>query len=414
MKILFLLLALLPGAARAGLDESARALAAAVAEKPAGLTALLDADFFRQLSLERASGLLADLYRDNGAVTAVKTVRAESPNMGHFIFETEKGFDIPAAVALNPENGRVSGFYFGQPYRHNPTLKLVREKLDGLPGKKAFLARRLGRNGADLEACDPGSALAVGSVFKLYVLGAMLQEGMSWKKIVTLEDGDRSLPSGRLQDWPAGAPFTAYTLAAMMVSESDNTAADMLISALGRRALEADLRKLGHSSPERLKPFLRTSELFRLKSDSEASLKYLNLPAEERYLFLAGLASRPLAAAELKQSPFGAAAIEWTASPADLCRLMEYFSRAGSSEALDIMAMNPGLNAPEGFTYAGYKGGSEPGVLAMTWLLRDKDGAWYCVAGAWNDDVKELDQPAFFGLMQTALNALAPSAGKAE
>lgn len=407
---LCLLAAALPAcAADEKLDAAAHSLAAAISQKPAGLTGLLDADFFRQVSLEKAGSILADTWKAYGGVVAVRAVRSESPLMGHYVFETDKGYDLPAAVALSPESGRVSGFFFGQAARHNPTLKSVADRLGALPGAKAFLVRRLGGDGASLEDYHGSDTLAVGSAFKLYVLGAVIKERRPWKKIINLDDGDRSLPTGRLQDWPAGAPFTAYTLAGLMIADSDNTAADMLISALGRRNIEDDLKAMGHSDPARLKPFLRTSELFRLKSDSEATLKYINLPLDERYVFLSSLSSRPLSAAAVKQSPFGVARVEWPASPADLCRVMDYIRRNGGGEAMDILAINPGLTVPEGFRYAGYKGGAEPGVLSMTWLLQDKKDNWYCVSGAWNDEVNDLDQQAFFELMQTALNALAPA-----
>jgi len=192
-----------------------------------------------------------------------------------------------------------------------------------------------------------------------------------------------------------------------MISESDNTASDALISALGRRTIEADLAALGHSDPGRLKPFLKTSDMFRLKSGTAAALEYLNLEGEEKYVYLSSLSKTPLSLEGFTKSPFGVDKIEWFASPADLCRLMAYFVQKNDAKALEILALNPGLNiSRENLVYAGYKGGSEPGVLSMTWLLRNKKSDWFCLSASWNNEKDNLAQSEFTGLMQTALNAL--------
>jgi beta-lactamase class A len=93
-----------------------------------------------------------------------------------------------------------------------------------------------------------------------------------WADTTTLIETGRSLPAGLLQDWPLGSPITLHTLAAMMISRSDNTAADHLMLTLGRDALEGQLKKLPVFEPERNRPFLRTSELFKIKLIAPESL----------------------------------------------------------------------------------------------------------------------------------------------
>ena len=88
MKNLILSLCLLAAAVPAGaadekLDAAAHGIASAISQKPAGLTGLLDADFFRQVSLEKAGSILADTWKAYGGVVAVRAVRSESPLMGH-------------------------------------------------------------------------------------------------------------------------------------------------------------------------------------------------------------------------------------------------------------------------------------------------------------------------------------------
>ncbi len=387
-------------------DKAVNELSARIAEKPAGLAEIFDRSFFNYISLEQLSGILAAVYKADGRVIAW---RAEGG--GHFILETDRGYEIPAALAVDPGSGRIKSLFFKTAYKKDFTLKDTKAALAALPGRAGLLAARLGEKGGSIEALNADDYFAVASGFKLYVLGAMLEEGVPWKKILTLKEEDKSLPTGRLQNWPDGSPLTAHTLAALMISESDNTAADALIGALGRKTIEADLAALGHSNPSLLKPFLRTSEMFRLKADSGASLKYLNLGAGEKYDFLASLLPGLPDAGALRQSPFGLDSLEWRASPADLCRLMAFILKKDDRRALDILALNPGLNIPRGgFLYAGYKGGSEPGVLSMTWLLKTRKNGWFCLAAAWNDDKEKIDEGKFFEIMQGALNAL----GKAE
>lgn len=389
----------------AALEKAVKELSARIVEKPAGVAAIFDRSFFNYVSIDQLTGILASVYKADGRVVSW---RAEGG--GHYILETDRGYEIPAALAVDSVSGRIKSLFFKTAYKKDVTLKDTKAALAALPGRTGLLAARLGEGGGPIESLNPDQYFAVASAFKLYVLGALLEEGVSWKKIIALKEEDKSLPTGRLQDWPDGSPLTAHTLAAMMISESDNTAADTLISALGRKTIESDLAALGHSNPALLKPFLRTSEMFKLKTDSGASLKYLSLDAAGKYDFLAALPAGLPAVEDLKQSPFGVDSIEWRASPADLCRVLGRILKEDDRKALDILAMNRGLKIPDGFLYAGYKGGSEPGVLAMTWLLKTPKSGWLCLAAAWNNEKEKVEEARFFEIMQGALNAL----GKAE
>lgn len=408
MKIFpaLLLLALAAAPAAAGPGEAAAAAARRVAAAPGDLPGLFDAGFFKQISLEALTGVFAGLHRDYGAVERVVLVSSAAAS-GHYYFDTSGGWRVPAALAVNAE-GKIVSLFFRPAWRRDATLRAAREGLEALPGRKGFLVRRLGEGAEDLEALAKDDHFAVGSAFKLYVLGAMVKAGVPWDRVYRLREEDKSLPSGRLQGWPDGSPLTAHTLAALMISESDNTASDTLISALGRRRIEEALNALGDPDPAGLKPFLKTSEMFRLKSDTAAALKYMSLPAQEKYAFLDRL-DGPLPPVEkVPRSPFGVDKIEWLASPADMCRLADWLEREGGERALELLALNTGLPLPEGeFLYAGYKGGSEAGVLSTTWLLKTNRSRWYCVSASWNDERDALDDKRFFALLRSALAALA-------
>jgi len=86
---------------------------------------------------------------------------------------------------------------------------------------------------------------------------------------------------------------------------------------------------------------------------------------------------------------------------------MDYFYKKDDKAALDILAVNPGLDIPRNkFLYAGYKGGSGPGVLNLTWLLKTSGSDWYCLTGSWNNEKDKLEEKKFFELMQAAVNAI--------
>ena len=55
------------------------------------------------------------------------------------------------------------------------------------------------------------------------------------------------------------------------------------------------------------------------------------------------------------------------------------------------------------------KGGGEPGVLDMTWLLGRKDGAWFAVSASWNDETQTVDTTELATLLQGLIGQLATS-----
>lgn len=230
--------------------------------------------------------------------------------------------------------------------------------------------------------------MPLGSVFKLYVLGAVVDavEGgtLTWDAPVTIRDELDSLPSGTTQDEPAGTQLPVRELATRMISVSDNTATDHLIDLVGRDAVEAALAAYGHATPAATLPFVTTRELFVLKfPPGDLLARYVEASIEERRTILVEeVATAPLPdpAAVATTTPVAIDEAEWFASPLDICRALARLSR--SSDALEILAVNPGVPAPAGrWTYLGFKGGSEPGVLAVAWLVEDAAGRRFALAG---------------------------------
>jgi hypothetical protein len=262
--------------------------------------------------------------------------------------------------------------------------------------------------------------MAIGSSFKLYILSELVRatnaRERKWSDVVALEEKTKSLPSGILQSWPAGAPLTLHTLATLMISISDNTASDQLLATIGRERVEQMLRATGHAKPELNMPFLSTLEMFKIKGEptAKAPNAYLALDVKGRRAFL----SETIAQVKREDTkPFqdGKPAyvdkIEWFASAGDLCRLMNWLRRETERDvtARRILSINPGsgLMIPrEKWQYVGYKGGSEPGVLNMTYLLQSKAGNWYAFSVSWNNSQAVLENEKVFGLAQRLLQLI--------
>lgn len=84
--------------------------------------------------------------------------------------------------------------------------------------------------------------------------------------------------------------------------------------------------------------------------------------------------------------------LEWFASARDLCHAMNYLRLSTEAEPMlkgrEILSINPGISRSlaNEFAYVGYKGGSEPGVENLTYMLRGKNDTWWAFAVNWNSD----------------------------
>jgi len=308
-------------------------------------------------------------------------------------------FRVPVLVALDAR-GRFSGLLF-QVQRAEPVEAPVpgrlAEQLAGLPGTVSALARL---DGKVLLELLPGERLAVGSTFKLVVLAALRDEvnagRRSWSEVVTLRDEWRSLPSGRLQEWPAGSPLTLHTLAALMISESDNTAADALIAILGRELIE-------RKAPVQSRPLLTTREAFLLKDPRNAAelSRYRAGDEAARRAILGEIAGRPLPGADLFAAGRPVAIdVEWFFTARELCALAE------EVYDLELTGINPGITDRSAWRSVAFKGGSEPGVLNLTTRVQREDGRAGCVAITWVEPGGAIDQTRLVALYQEVLGLL--------
>ncbi|QAY79589.1 serine hydrolase [Sphingosinicella sp. BN140058] len=312
---------------------------------------------------------------------------------------------------------RIAGLLFDPVKPRADSMAAVLADMEALPGSVSFEVAKLGEGAPErLFAHQPDRPLAIGSAFKLFVLAETSRQVQSgtrrWSDVVTLDR--QSLPSGLLQDWPRAAPLTLHSLAALMISVSDNSAADTLIHRLGRERIEALLPVLGVAAAERNRPFLSTHEAFALKFGADRALlaAYRSGDQGSRRALLPRLSAVPPSSLDPASGGGVPAAIdeaEWFASARDLVRTMDWLRRHGGDDALRILAIAPGTDSTtaQRFAYLGYKGGSEAGVLNMTYLARRTDGAWIAASASWNNPTAPVQTERLATLMMRTLNLAA-------
>lgn len=383
---------------------------------PHGAADLFTPEFLAQVPPAKLEGLLQQLYQQLGGVTAIDLQQQPAPDSGVFTFHFEKGYTAPVTLTIEAgkSNHYVAGLFIGPPQKSQDRMADVLAAMKALPGQVSFAAEELSAAAAPrmVAEAQPDQELAIGSAFKLYVLGtldAQIAAGKRrWDQVIPLSL--RSLRSGQLQSWPLGAPVTLQTLASMMISISDNTAADQLLHTLGPPQVEAMQKPMGHAHPERNQPFLTTAEMFQLKyGDPARRAAYLAGDAAARRAILARLPESVDEAAltSFTTAPRDVDTLEWFASARDLCAALAWFQPAAHATARAVLAINPGLpSLTSHWDYVGYKGGSEPGVVSGNFLLRSSKGRWFTVSGIWNNPGAAVNENQWFGLLARAIALL--------
>jgi beta-lactamase class A len=350
-------------------------------------------DFLQAVPIAQMEAIITQLKQELGAWES--TV----PEAEGFTLKFKQG-TVSAQIALTPD-GKISGVFFSPPRQKIASLTSAIEQFKALSGKVSVLVME----GKTVRASlNPTTALGVGSAFKLAVLDVLQSQiaakKLTWQTIVPLQARFKSLPSGKLQTWPDGTALTVQSLAALMISESDNTATDHLIQFVGRENIEA-------TTPQN-QPFLMTREIFQLKAKGNKALleRYRKGNLAQKRIILAELAKLPLPnVAEFEGVQPNALDVEWFFTPAQLCdRIDRVFN-------LPLMGINPGIAQPQDWQKVAFKGGSEPGVLNLTTGLQAKNGQRYCVVATWNSD-RPVDEAKFAGLYAGLIDFLKPAPPK--
>jgi len=266
------------------------------------------------------------------------------------------------------------------------------------PQVRMLVAQVSGSTCRPVQAINAGTPAPLGSAFKLYVLDALARAvasgKVSWNQQLTITSQLKSLPSGQLQNDPDGTRVTVRQAAADMISQSDNTAANLLLALVGRPAVEAAAASSGMADPGLDVPFLNTRELFVLKLIDWPRLadRYLaQTPAGRQAMLTAAIdpvAYSTLTAANAAAwtAPRDIDSLEWFASPADICHVYASLAALASQPALapvaSVLEINNGgmdLNTSQ-WRSVWFKGGSEPGVLTLNYLATTRGGQTYVVS----------------------------------
>ncbi|WP_133365269.1 serine hydrolase [Qipengyuania sediminis] len=360
--------------------------------------------------------LTAQFEREHGRLLAVEALTPAGDAAANVTLRFERAL---ARAGMTIETGaphRVTGLRITSFEPLGDNAGKIAADLAALPGRTAAWFGPLG-GGAPVLSHNADTQLPLGSAFKLYVLAALdraVREGRHrWDQVVPL--AARSYPSGLTQDWPADTPVTLATLATLMIQISDNTATDRLIALLGRDRVEAEMRLTNPRAAASL-PFLTTRELFVIKADPALRARFAAAGEGARREILREIAARFDPPAQIGAAfagpPIASDRLEWFASPQELAALLNGFTGPEMTRIRGILAANNGgIDAATAARWRsiGYKGGSEPGVLNLTWLLQDRAGNWHMLTLGWNDPAAPVDTARLHALAMRML-ALAPLA----
>lgn len=395
------------------LEQTAPRLLDLLAGRAAPDATLFTNEFLAAIPPAQIKAIVGQLAAQHGPAEAIGSIKPMGSTLGRVTIDYQKSRVTMDLRVTDEPNPRISELFITDIQPRNDSLAAIEADFRALPGSAGFGIYRLGSGKPELVAgYNPQRQFAIGSAFKLWVLDALAADVIAkrrkWSDVVSL--GRPSLPSGDMRKWPPGSPVTLHTLAVAMISDSDNTATDTLIGVVGRERIGQHLLATGHSAPALTLPFLTTLEAFALKAGPVAERDAYGAADDgTQARMLTALAPRldanRIDPAFLSGKPNAIATIEWFASAEDLAEVLDSLRRRPDPAVMAILGVNPGLGPDSAARYArvGFKGGSEPGVLNLTWLVQSKDGSWYAVTASWNDPDREVDLQRFLGLGQRLL-----------
>ncbi len=359
---------------------------------------------------------VAQITSATGACTSITITSRQGEHTVFADAVTENGYSIPVTMSIEEKAPhRIVGLFLKPPVKIAENFDAILRDLSKLNGKTSICIVDLDSGRVVLQR-DTSSYLPIGSAFKLYILGELERSIAAgehrWDEVTKL-DARYYSPSGALHDWPVGAPITLHTLAAAMISTSDNTATDHLLFLLGRERVEAIQFAMGHSKPPANIPFMSTMEMFRLKfrRSGQEARRYVVQDERGKRQMLTSLATIPEDSLMEAATPVLPDSVEWFATTADLCRAMQYLynGKRGTSErqTQEILAINRGISIDSRtWPTVGYKGGSEPGVMNMTYYLQREDGRRFALSATWMRRDADVDQDAFAALVGGTIRML--------
>jgi hypothetical protein len=348
--------------------------------------------FLAQVPEAQIRAISIQLREGLGKAVAVAEIDAVQPNAARIRITFERGI-VSMNLAVEPATpNRIVGLLVTGTSTTEASLDAVVAALKAEPGLTGFALARLD-NGPPVTSLSLNAdrSAAIGSAFKLAILAELIRATnrgeRHWDDMVTFDGAP--LPGGVYTPKPAGTQATLREVTEKMISVSDNSATDVLLALVGRARVEAILPVIGWRDDE----------------------------AGKRALLASDVTPAPIAALDpmlFRDNKPRLLDVEWFASPADLVRTMDWIRRNTEKgpgvEARRILAMNSGVGpaTASAWRYVGYKGGSEPGVISMSFLLQARGGGWYALSASWNDPAAVLDESRFIALMSRAVELAVP------
>lgn len=398
----------------------------------AEVTARFAPSFLKQVSAAQVVQIVGALNQQLPPVKILKTDSPSPDKLSHLLDTASGGVRVALEMTASTPR-QISGLVFKPASAEAPprTYGDAVAMLDKAGARnQLFIAELEAGKCVPRQNVNTTTSLALGSTFKLWVLLAVdsklaASKGkLTWDTTLPVREEGKSFPSGTMQDEAAGVLHPLRHFATQMISISDNTATDHLIDFVGDAGVEAALKTSKHGKPAANIPFLRTRELFGLKlaATAEELAAYRKMSVKAKRAFLAEIRKRPVDLDGAVKDWIEAKApraldLEWFADGRDLCNVMATLGARGkfdpSSDLLQILGKNKGLEVDAAqWPYLGFKGGSEPGVMNLTFLGKRSDGKWFVIVVAVNDDSKGLDEGLIANAATGVLAILGAEAGK--
>lgn len=296
----------------------------------------------------------------------------------------------------------------------------VEQRLRTAAPQVSLLAAEVTRSGCEpVRELSADLAQPLGSLFKVYVLGALADAvrvgRAAWHERLAVRAPWQSLGPNPVDSAVPGTEFTLQEYANYMIAFSDNSATDHLIHHVGRDRVERQQDRFDLREPAANLPWLTTRELFQLRLTDYPDLAqaYLELDttAERRDFLREEIAPLPLPRQGSWPEPRDVDTIEWFASPADLCRAHHGLRRQAATPGLE--PVNEAMSRYENYLaldrdrwpVVWFKGGSEPGVMTLSYLAETADGRVYSVTLMATDPTAAIPPERFHELITIAHGA---------
>ena len=335
--------------------------------------------FLAQIPATQLQSIFFRMVAETGGCVGHEILERPSPLSARVRWSFERGHTVEGVIGISEPSGAIVLLNFGLPSRPADTWQDLSTAIAALPGASSFELREV-PSGRVLAAHEADRALGIGSSSKLAILATLLDaiaaRRLRWEDLLHLEPRHASLPSGIMQTWPAGSPLTVHTAAVLLISMSDNTAADLLLDVLGRERVEGLLASTGVAAHPMRLPFLSTRGLFRLVAgDASLQERYQRGDRAERLALLAEAEKEPPEIAKLSSEPWPDE-FDWFFAARDVNALLVHLAAQIDEDphGRAVLGMNLEQIASREWAFVGFKGGSSPGRLSLAALLEARDG----------------------------------------